>query len=101
MRAYPPAAPLIADLLAQNLDWPGADQIAEADAGLLPPQLKAPRPEAGTGQGAMMKLVQALQAAKVQDIDAGTDRARDEARKLEIDAFGRKPTGCVAVRDAG
>ena len=28
IRAYPPAAPLIGDLLARNLDWPGADEVA-------------------------------------------------------------------------
>ena len=28
IRAYPPAAPLIGDLLAKNLDWPGADEVA-------------------------------------------------------------------------
>lgn len=29
IRAYPAAAPIIGDLLAKNLDWPGADEIAE------------------------------------------------------------------------
>ena len=28
IRAYPPAAPLIGDLLARNLDWPGAEEVA-------------------------------------------------------------------------
>ena len=28
IRAFPPAAPLIGDLLAKNLDWPGADEVA-------------------------------------------------------------------------
>jgi len=36
IRAYPPAAPLIGDLLAKNLDWPGADEIAKRLAGLVP-----------------------------------------------------------------
>jgi len=29
LRAFPAAAPVIGDLLAKNLDWPGADEIAE------------------------------------------------------------------------
>ena len=33
IRAYPPAAPLIGDLLAKNLDWPGADEVAKRLAG--------------------------------------------------------------------
>lgn len=28
IRAFPPAAPLIGDLLARNLDWPGAEEVA-------------------------------------------------------------------------
>jgi hypothetical protein len=28
IRAFPPAAPLIGDLLAKNLDWPGAEEVA-------------------------------------------------------------------------
>ena len=36
IRAYPPAAPLIGDLLAKNLDWPGADEIAKRLAGMVP-----------------------------------------------------------------
>lgn len=29
VRAYPAAAPVIGDLLAKNLDWPGAEEVAE------------------------------------------------------------------------
>jgi hypothetical protein len=36
IRAYPPAAPLIGDLLAKNLDWPGADEVAKRLATLNP-----------------------------------------------------------------
>ena len=36
IRAYPPAAPLIGDLLARNLDWPGADEVARRLATLVP-----------------------------------------------------------------
>ena len=36
IRAYPEAAPLIGDLLAKNLDWPGADEVAKRLQSLLP-----------------------------------------------------------------
>jgi hypothetical protein len=39
MRVYPQAAPLIADLLAKNLDWPGAEDIAKRFKAMLPPQV--------------------------------------------------------------
>lgn len=38
IRVFPQAAPLIGDLLAKNLDWPGAEQVAERLKAMLPPQ---------------------------------------------------------------
>jgi len=38
-RQFPQAAPLIQDLVAKNMDWPGADQIAARLAKALPPGL--------------------------------------------------------------
>jgi hypothetical protein len=49
VRAYPAAAPVIGDLLAKSLDWPGADEIAERlkkinpalqDGASIPPQVQ-------------------------------------------------------------
>jgi len=37
MKAYPPAAEVSGDLIAKNMDWPGAEEIAERLATLLPP----------------------------------------------------------------
>lgn len=41
MQAFPAAAPVIGDLFAKNLDWPGADEISKRLHALLPPQLQA------------------------------------------------------------
>jgi len=40
IQAYPPVAPIIGDLIAKNLDWPGAQEIADRLKTLLPPQLQ-------------------------------------------------------------
>ncbi|MBV8593346.1 MAG: hypothetical protein JOZ27_03480, partial [Caulobacteraceae bacterium] len=40
IRAFPQAAPVLGDLLAENLDWPGADKIAERLKLLLPSVLQ-------------------------------------------------------------
>jgi hypothetical protein len=88
IRAYPPAAPVIGDLLARNLDWPGADEIAGRLSALLPPQARgagAP-PEMEAVKAQMGKLAQALEAAKAEIAALKLDRAH-EARKLQIDAF--------------
>lgn len=42
LRAIPQAAPLIADLVAKNQDWEGAEEIAIRLAKTLPPGLNAP-----------------------------------------------------------
>lgn len=51
VRVFPQAAGLIGDLLAKNLDWPGADQVAERLKSMLPPQ----------AQGQIPPMVQHLQ----------------------------------------
>lgn len=40
LRAFPQAAPVIGDLVAKNLDWPGADDIAKRLKAMLPPALQ-------------------------------------------------------------
>jgi hypothetical protein len=89
IRAYPDAAPIIGDLLVKNLDWPGADEIAErmqkamgmAEEGEEAPQ--GPDPQ-------VMQAVQQYAAAlrqleqKYQALEA--DKSL-EARKLDIAAY--------------
>ncbi|MCR5879425.1 portal protein [Phenylobacterium sp. J367] len=86
MRAFPAAAPVIGDLLARNLDWPGADEIATRLAALLPPQAKGAAPEVEQAKQQLGQLAQALQAAKAEIAALKQDRAH-EARKLQIEAF--------------
>jgi hypothetical protein len=86
IRAFPQAAPVIGDLLARNLDWPGADEIAQRLEALLPAQAKGEAAAPGPDQAQVAQLVRALSAArqKIEALEA--DRAL-EARKLEIAAF--------------
>lgn len=39
LQSFPAAAPIIGDLVAKNLDWPGADEISGRLKSLLPPQI--------------------------------------------------------------
>jgi hypothetical protein len=41
VQAYPGAAPLIGDLIAKNMDWPGAEEIAKRLRNAVPPQILA------------------------------------------------------------
>ena len=86
IRAYPAAAPVLGDLLAKNLDWPGADEVAERLRAMLPAQAKGADPQTEAAQAQMAKLAQALTAAKAEIAALQQDRSH-AARKLEIDAF--------------
>jgi hypothetical protein len=86
IRAFPAAAPVVGDLLARNLDWPGADEIAGRLAALLPPTVKGAPPEVAAAKAQLTQLGQALAAAKAEIAALKQDRAM-AARKLEIDAF--------------
>lgn len=90
IRAYPNAAPLIGDLLAKNLDWPGADDIADRLKAMLPPQVTGQNPEVQQLQQQMQQMdAQARQAIdqlqqQLQSIKLSKDT---EQRKLLIDSF--------------
>lgn len=53
VQAFPNAGPLVGDLIAKNLDWPGADEMAKRLQAMLPPQAQGQKPP---------QLVQAEQA---------------------------------------
>lgn len=86
IRAYPDAAPVIGDLLAKNLDWPGADEIAERLKKMLPAQLQGESPEAQQAQAEMQKLAQLVEQLQQQLAQAKGDQAV-KARETEIKAF--------------
>lgn len=100
VRAFPMAAPVIGDLLAKNLDWPGADDLEQRLHALLPPQVQQaiagqqpPSPEQQQMQAQMQQmqqagqqLQQALQQTQAQLEQLKQDKSL-EMRKLEIDAF--------------
>src|SRR5258706_3365082 len=83
IRAYPAAAPVLGDLLAKNLDWPDADEIAKRLQALLPAAANG-----GDGQANAMvaKLQQQIALLMAQLQGMQNDRALD-AEKLRIDAF--------------
>jgi hypothetical protein len=76
LRAFPQGAPIIAPLLAKNLDWPGADEMAEKfealSSGQLPPEIQQ-QIEAGkqelqrlTEENQQLKMDQQAEQAKLQ-----------------------------------
>jgi len=101
IQAYPAAAPVLGDLLAKNLDWPGADEVAARLRSILPPQAKGADPQAQAqaqaAQRQMAQLAQALAAAKAEIAALQQDRA-NAARRLEIEAFEAETNRLKAMR---
>lgn len=96
IRAFPPAASVLGDLLAKNLDWPGADEIATRLQALLPASLPQGGAQAGAVvqklQGQIVQLTQALQTAQ-------QDKQLDAA-KIQIDAYKAETERLKAQTDA-
>jgi hypothetical protein len=61
MRAYPPAAPAVADLLAEMMDWPKSDLIAGRLRLMLPPQVQMAFEALDKAGGDAGEVMQALQ----------------------------------------
>ena len=96
LRVFPMAAPVIGDLLAENLDWPHADEIAKRLKAMLPPGVKDEDPE----KKAMMQQIEQLmttikalqgelgaakQDQQTNQFEAQTDRFEAETDRMEAE----------------
>lgn len=91
MRVYPSAAPLIGDLLAENMDWPGAAKMAERLKKMLPPGIAEPDPDQKLDPGALMHQVQQSQQM-IEQLTQALNAAQDtlEQKALELQSQERK-----------
>lgn len=88
IRAFPQAATIVGPELAKNLDWPGADEIAEKmeamASGQLPPQVQQ---QIEAGKKEIERLTQENQQLKMS---AATDEAKiqsnERMKMLEIES---------------
>ena len=93
IRSYPDAAPYILDILAKNLDWPGADEIAKRAEKMLPPQLQGENPEAQAAQAQLQQMAQMMeqmqQALKNAEMDKNIEvgKLRLDERKIEVEEY--------------
>lgn len=61
VQAFPQSAPIIGDLIAKSLDWPGADEIAKRLQGMLPPAAQGQNPQLMQAEDAIHQLKAQLQ----------------------------------------
>jgi hypothetical protein len=100
IRSYPDAAPIIGDLLAKNLDWPGADEIAERLKKMLPPQLQDEEgqipPEL---QQQLQQMSEALQVMG-QKLQEAEGKNGLEQQKLAIEEYKAETERMTALAPA-
>ena len=93
VQAMPMAAPVIGDLIASNLDWPGAKEIGKRLKAMLPPQAAGADPQLMQAQqqlqmaGAQVQqMQQQLEAAKTDQSVKMMD-VQIKAKEAEVKAF--------------
>lgn len=101
VRVFPGAAQVVGDLIAKNMDWPGADQFAERLKKLLPPGVA----EDEDGQdGQMMMLQEQIQQltemlqgpefrkamAEAEEAEAGAVEAAHDAEKAGFETMQKQ-----------
>lgn len=86
VQARPELGALIGDLIAENLDWPGADEIAKRLKAMLPAQVQGENPEVA----AMRQQIEQAQTV-IAELKKQADMAQAEheleERKADIDAY--------------
>jgi hypothetical protein len=103
VQAFPDAAPLIGDLVAKNLDWPGAEEIAKRFKKMLPPQLQEqeeqpqipPQVQQMIEQG-QMQMQQMEQA--IQQLQQENQQLQAEKASKQQDMALKQQDGEIKVR---
>lgn len=95
MQAVPQAAQVSGDLIAKNMDWPGAEEIAERLKKALPPGLLSPEEQQELGiqpppPDPMMQLQ--LQKAQLEVADKQSNMGKDalDAEKKRLDILSQQ-----------
>jgi hypothetical protein len=87
-KAMPQSAQLIMDLIAKNMDWPGAEEMARRLAKAIPPHLLAPDmkdvpPQVQAMLQSMQQQIKMLMMERMQMIKALTDKQGDRVIKQD------------------
>jgi uncharacterized protein YuzE len=90
VRAFPPAGQVAADLVAKNMDWPGAEDFAERLKKLIPPGIveddEPPTPEEQAQMQQQQQLQQAQMQMTMQGAQIELQQSAAEAKEAEADA---------------
>lgn len=92
VKAFPAAAPVVGDLIARNMDWPGADDLADRLKKMLPPGIAKPDPNEkptppDPAQIRAQQLQEAAQETELRKAGAMAAKAEADAKKSQADAL--------------
>lgn len=96
-QAYPPLMQVAGDILVKNLDWPGADDVADRLKAMLPPQIQALI--AKDDKTAIPPAVQQALAQGKQTIDALTQTVHTLQDQLDSKAQDNASKERIAAQD--
>lgn len=83
MRVYPQAASVIGDLLAKNMDWPGADEIAERLRRTIAPEILGDEGGEEIPPAVQQKMVQMNQM--IEQLTQALQQANEDARTKRVE----------------
>lgn len=88
IQAVPQAAGVAGDLVARNMDWPGADEIADRLKRMLPPQVTGEAPPLGAqiAQAQSQAYQDALAQAHLSRVQGQTMKSEAEAMRAHAQA---------------
>lgn len=97
-KMFPPMMQVAGDLLVKNLDWPGADDIADRLKAMLPPQLQGQSPQVMQMRQQMQAMDQAAKQAvgqlnqQVQQLTAQLqqEKSKDVQTAIQADIDRKK-----------
>lgn len=90
-RVFPQLVNVAGDLVAKNLDWPGADEISERLKKLLPPgmiedeETQAQQSQQAQAQAMQIQMAMAKEQAEIENKQADTAKKISEAQQNEIE----------------
>ena len=105
-KSDPTAMPVMRDIFVRNMDWPGADQLADRLKKTIPPQYlsdkerEAEPQQIDPAQAAANQLQLAEAQAKVAKATADAQRAQAEVEKTVVETQARKIETQIAIAQA-
>ncbi len=87
VRAFPQAAPFVADIMARNFDWPGADEIAKRFEAMNPAKQQEIPPQIQQQLQEMQAAIQKL-SGENQSLKQGHDIKAFDAETKRLDVQG-------------